>query len=172
MKSKNCHVLRFTKAQIRMGETIAILFIFFLLLMFGFAFYSKIQKAGFKTRQKEVSDIRAIEIAQKVSFLPELQCSSKNVITENCIDILKLDYVSDLMKSEKGYYFDDIGLGYSTITVNMIYPTHKTWILYDNRPSYSTTKLFTPIPISLYNATSRQYYFTILNVSYYPIIAK
>ena len=72
------------KAQIQMMETIAVLLIFFVILIIGFIFY--IRTAGFGQAQKVTKDqeLQSIRVSQAISFLPELQCSSKNIIKDNC----------------------------------------------------------------------------------------
>ena len=77
------------KAQIQMGESVAILFIFFILVVFGFVFYMNVMRGSAKVQMEENIQLKAIGIAQKASFLPELQCSEENVRVENCIDLLK-----------------------------------------------------------------------------------
>jgi len=156
------------KSQIRMAETVAILFIFFLMIGFGFIFYAKIQRIQFQeTRSKNV-DLESIEVTQRVSFLPELQCSSKNVIKDNCIDVIKLNAVIEQLESDPDLkadlYFDLFK--YSNITVIQLYPEEKRWTLYENIKE-GASYAFTPVPISLYNSTTNKYSFGILEVYYY-----
>lgn len=167
--------MKLKKSQIRMAETVAILFIFFLMIGFGFVFYARIQKTSLKETTSKNLDLASIEVTQRVSFLPELQCSSKNVITDNCIDLLKLNaLISILYNSENPYYdqnlLDELYFDlfrYSNITIIQIYPgEEKRWTLYE-RIREDSSFVFTPVPISLYNATTKSYAFGVLEVRFY-----
>jgi len=153
------------KSQIGISETIAILFIFFVLVAFGFMFYLRINKTSIQTQLEKGIDLMAIEITQKAGFLPELQCSTKNVITDNCIDILKLESAEKLINENKEDYYDLFF--FSEITVQEIYPDKKEITLYSN-PTEGTSSIFIPVPVLLYNATGDEYYFAVINVTYFP----
>lgn len=146
-----------------MGESIAILFVFFILLVFGFVFYMNVMQSSAKVEREENLQLKAIGIAQKASFLPELQCSEENVRLENCIDLLKLNAASSLLKINNIHYFDVFE--YSRIKVNRIYPpNNEEWTLYNRTLANFSNRLFTNIPISLFNATLKEYSFGILTV--------
>ena len=140
------------KAQIRMGESIAIMFIFFLLIIAGFVFYSKIEKRNIEIDNDESADLRAIETAQIVSFLPEIQCIQENVQVYNCFDILKVMAMKDVTENNKMYYYDL--LQYSNITIEQIYPNSiSSWNIYNNTKKNWRKKISTQIPVALFNAT-------------------
>ena len=63
------------------------------------SFFAKFQKVGFERSKAEKTDLRSIETVQKVASLPELQCSTKDIVTEACYDLLKLEYFDDLVDS-------------------------------------------------------------------------
>ena len=156
------------KSQIKMFETIAVLIIFFVLIGFGLVFYSSIQGQGFQAKQEENFELKAIQTAQLVSFLPEIQCSSDGIITNDCFDILKieaLNYVINTGELRNEYYFDTFG--YSDISINQIYPPGVNWNIYERHLTNSKAKSSIQIPISLYNASSRKYNFGVLNVAVY-----
>jgi hypothetical protein len=121
------------KAQIRLTETIAVLFIFFVLILFGILFYYQYQKIAIKEKQEEILASRAMETTLKVLHLPELICSKGQAEPEdNCFDVLKLNSAGEVFM-DKGdsfdYYFDLFS--YSKITVYQFYPYNQTWTLYD-----------------------------------------
>ncbi len=149
-----------------MGENIAIIIIFFIMLVFGMAFYSKVQKGSSDVRQTEAYDIKAVEIAQKTSYLPELRCSSKNVQVEDCFDVYKLDVIfnNNLFVSNIEYYYDLFER--STISINETYPDKREWRLYD-RSNENMSKISTKIPLSLYNASDESYSLGVLYVDLY-----
>lgn len=149
-----------------MGESVAILFIFFILLVFGFVFYMNVMKGSTKVEVEENIQLKTIGIAQRASFLPELQCSEENVRRENCIDIYKLEAASGLLKENNMHYYDVFE--FSNIQVQKKFPEpEKTWPLYNNTLTEYKNRLSTFIPISLFNATSKKYDFGILIVEVY-----
>src|SRR3989344_1109303 len=131
----SCHALKYTKmkAQVRMGETIAVLVIFFFLVMIGFSFYASFQQRQIDQQLREMRQLEAIQVAQKVYYLPELQCSSGYQLTrESCWDTLKMQKFQFMVKNDpvaRQYYFDI--LQYSKITVTQIYPTPSTTYIPD-----------------------------------------
>ncbi|PIZ52359.1 hypothetical protein COY26_04715 [Candidatus Woesearchaeota archaeon CG_4_10_14_0_2_um_filter_33_10] len=155
------------KSQIKMFETIAVLIIFFVLIGFGLVFYSRIQGPQFQEKQEENFELKAIQTAQIVSFLPEIQCSSDGIITNDCFDILKIDALNYINTGEirDEYYFDTFG--YSNISINQIYPPGVNWEIYKRPLTNSKSKSSIQVPISLYNASSREYNFGVLNVDVY-----
>ena len=149
-------------AQIQMMETIAVLFIFFILVVIGFVFYAKVLKGSLEQQKEESVQLNAIEVAQRASSLPELQCSEDNIVSDNCIDILKLESASEIMRQNDAYYYDR--LLFSKITVNEIYPDDKEWELYSRPLDEFSNKITTSIPISLFNPIENKNAFGIMTV--------
>ena len=145
-----------------MGETIAVLFVFFILVVLGFMFYARVIKGNLETEKEELSQEKSIEVAQRAMFLPEIQCSENNIIIDNCIDVLKLDSAKITMHDNSLYYFDL--LEYSDINITEIYPAPKKWDIYTKTTGDFKNKYITNIPISLYNSSSRHFSFGILTV--------
>ena len=149
-----------------MFETIAILIIFFFMVMFGFIFYARIQESAYTTEEKEVITLNTINIAEETSFLPEIQCSSENVPVDDCVDILKLERFREVAANNSEYYY--YIFGNSNITIQEIYPDPTaSWELY-NKPkegwkSYSSIQ----IPTSIYNPLEHKYYFGVIYVNTY-----
>lgn len=151
MKNKN---IKSKKSQIQMGENVIIIFIFFILLIFAIVFFTKIQ--GAKTKQAIDIDItgRGLQIAQKVSFLPEVQCTKDNAeIFSGCYDeysIKALDAISGT-KEHREYYYDVFG--FSTVSVKKIFPVKEgdnpPLVLYNNTKGNYTSIIVSNIPISL-----------------------
>ena len=147
-----------------MGENIAIMFIFILLVVFGLIFFFKVQTAGMKIKQQENIELSAVQAAQKVSFLPELRCSSENVLVPDCYDALKMAYIKDIAEDDSAYYYNIFK--FSTIYVEEIFPGDRIWLLYNNTGG-KEGKLATQIPISIYDPKTSalgSYYFGILHV--------
>lgn len=150
------------KAQIQIGETIAVLFVFFILILVGFIFYVKIIKGNIDSEKEESSQLMSIGIAQRVMFLPELQCSEDNIIVSNCIDALKLVHAKNIMNQNEVYYYDI--LGFSNVTIFQIYPTEARWDLYSKRTESFKSAFVTNVPITLYNPVTRDSGFGILTI--------
>ena len=151
-----------------MGESIAVLIIFFIIVVIGFVFYMNVLNASSEIEKEENLQLKAIEIAQMASFLPELQCSQDNVRRENCIDLLKLEAAEGLIRKNNIYhmYYNDI-FESSNISIEQKFPTNKRWILYENIPENYTNKISTFIPISIFDEKNEQYNFAILSVKVY-----
>jgi hypothetical protein len=150
------------KAQIQMMETMAILLIFFVLVVMGFVFFMKITSVTQGSKVTKDQELQSIRVSQAISFLPELQCSTKNIIDENCFDKYKLDSFESL---DDEFYYPFFY--FSKITVNETYPGDDGWVLYDrylNGTSYKTT-----IPILLRNVTASTDSFGLLIVEYFPL---
>ena len=153
------------KAQIKMFETIAILFVFFMLVIFGFIFYAKLQKITFTEERGEVSILKAIQVAERTSFLPEMQCSFDNVPDDDCIDIEKLKALRFTIEYNIVYYFSLFE--FSQITVTQIYPTADSWVLYDNPKKNFIDLIPIQLPVSLYNPMTDSYGFGYIDIGVY-----
>ncbi len=150
------------KSQIQIGETIAVLFVFFILIIIGFIFYVKVIKGNIESETEELSQLRSIGIVQRIMFLPEVQCSEDNIITENCIDVLKVQAAQDIMKANELYYYDL--LEFSNVTISQIYPSEAKWSLYSRKTSDFKSKFVTNAPVSLYDPTTRKHGFGVLTI--------
>jgi hypothetical protein len=118
------------KAQIRLTETIAVLFIFFVLIIFGIFFYSKYQTGAIKEKEQDLFERRVIETTTKALFLPELLCTNAEAEIEDfCFDLLKLEHVQGTLEN-RDYYFNIFS--FATITVEEIYPldSERSWTIY------------------------------------------
>ena len=94
------------KSQIHMMETIAVLAIFFILVAIGLIFYSSVVTRNVAIEKEGNNQLNAVRIVQMASFLPELQCSQENIIIDNCIDILNLESMPEVINENQIYYFD------------------------------------------------------------------
>ncbi len=120
------------KAQIRMSETIAIIFIFFVLILFGVVFYYKYSQISNREKQEELLANRAMDAALQSLFLPELICTKGEAEHEdNCFDIMKLNQAEDVFSKNLNYYFNLFS--YAKITVTEVYPGNLTWTVYDKQ---------------------------------------
>lgn len=160
--------MKVRKAQIQIGETVAVLFVFFILVILVIIFYVKVLKGNIQSEIQESSQLKSVGIAQRAMFLPELQCSEDNVIKDNCIDRIKLENAGTLMQGNEVYYYDlfefssiiisEIKLDGTIVEISNIYT--KTLDNFKN-------KFVTNVPISLYNATAKRNSFGILTIETY-----
>src|SRR3989338_11111792 len=94
------------KAQIQMGETIGVVFVFMILVTLGFIFYGFVAKTGAQEKQQENVQLDAVKKAQIISSLPELQCSEDNDVTENCVDYYRLTVANSTIMGNAAFYYD------------------------------------------------------------------
>jgi hypothetical protein len=158
------------KAQIKMFETIAVIIVFFFILVFGLVYYNSTQQREIRNMIDEDRQLRAIEIMKITTYLPELQCSIDNVLTTNCIDLTKLQNFKEVSDNNRLYYTSMFS--YGKIYVQRIYPEpaageEKEYILYLNDKTKSKDKVASFIPILIYNPLNRKYLSGVLVVELY-----
>lgn len=169
------------KGQLHTTETIAVLFIFFLLVLFGFVFYVQISKSLIEDKAAEIAGEKAVTLSLETLFLPELRCSKgENIPVKDCIDLYKLNISMNKINDSEDYYFDIFG--YADIYVTENYPGDRTLcIVTQENPKGCTLyskpkpnfgkKIHTPLPIVIYNPLSQgqqpEFYFGVLTVDYY-----
>jgi hypothetical protein len=147
------------KAQIKMFETIAVIIVFFFILIFGLVYYNSTQINAIKKMDEANKQLRSIEIMKIATYLPELQCSNNNVLKANCLDSIKIDKFSELSSENKPYYLNV--LGYGSINVTQVYPitwgdkTEKT--IYEMRKSNPKSRTVNYIPIVILDPVKRTY---------------
>lgn len=158
------------KAQIKMGETLAVLVIFFFLVVFGLTFYTKMQTLSIKRISEKENSLKAVQVAQRISFMSEFQCSFNNVQKDNCFDLLKVDAFNSAFLSNSDdyllYYYD--WFEYSNISIKKIYPDEgEIYLIYENVPNKYKKELSTKVPISLYDPREDRYYLGMMDVIFY-----
>ena len=155
-------------AQIKMFETVAVLVVFFFLLITGSVFYFGAQKSALQKEKVKVSEQYAFQVVLKALYLPELDCSFLVTQKDNCIDKIKLERLSKLINSSETVsadYFNEFG--YASIAVSEAWPGDSNWKLYENIPPDYLSKLVTQSPILLYDAWQDTYAFGVIEVSVY-----
>ncbi|MBS3139379.1 hypothetical protein J4479_00065 [Candidatus Woesearchaeota archaeon] len=130
---KHLNVLSGRSAQIHLSETVAVIFIFFVLILFGAIFYYKFQEVSFKEKQQELLASRAIDTTTKMLFLPEVSCTKQESEAEpNCFDMMKARHVAELFKEFNQTYFELFS--YAKITINQTYPEPFELVVYNQEP--------------------------------------
>jgi hypothetical protein len=158
-------VLRFSKAQVGMMETIVVIIVFIFILLLGLIFYFKGSYSAGQDSIEETCIISNYVLLLSISKMPEVQCSINNQ-QERCIDTSKL-IVFDTEK-EYGSYFGTIcpqkvyftqllpeDIEEVECTKNT-YPNCNKYIFYEPSDEYETS---IPIstPVSLYIPTTGEY---------------
>jgi hypothetical protein len=160
------------KSQIKIGESVAVLMIFFVLVIVGIIFWSRYTQVEIKGQQETDVLSRAIKVSQTVTFLSELQCSTLEVIKFSCFDFYKINAVQDLLtnpsnhdENRTNYYFDIFG--FSNITVHSIYPKDQSWNIYDNPGGNFTGYVSTQVPVSILDPINNTFSFGYVDVAVY-----
>lgn len=170
------------KAQMETAQTMMILIVFFVLLIFSLVFFIQFKQRQSGVEQKAYNDQEMVEKAQEVYSLSELGCSYDNTLKYDCLDILKIEAFRDrLFNFGNDYLYYRKRLGNIKIEVEEIYPRRsgvnftKENAIFDafppnNQPSYRYAENPIQIPVVLYNATDStigSYYFGVLTVTSY-----
>ena len=164
---KNKKIILGNKAQVKMGETIAIMFIFFILLIVGAVFYMNIARTSMKKDIDTSYQLKAVELSQVISFLPELQCTESNVVRASCFDLYKVIGLSKVRQDPKAFLLYSREFETTKIRILQIYPPGGNHTIYENpKPDYTSAPV-TNIPISVYNASSDDHYFGVLEITSY-----
>jgi hypothetical protein len=166
------------KSQLHTMETIAVLGVFTILIVLGVFFYFKVFKSDSVQENEEKMQMTAVEIAQRASTMPELQCSENNIVKDNCVDRIKLGYANSIINTQyKTDYFNYFG--YSVIKIDRIYPEplilwDKTtdtasWMIYSNPlgDEEYKQKSVTKIPISIFYPNEDMNAFGVMTVEVY-----
>ena len=145
---------RSRKGQIGQIETVLVLVVFFFLLATGLMIYRSFARQGDISRSAKALEIHALSIAQFASTLPELQCSSGNVMQDNCVDLLKAQAFAKVMAANQGagLLYADI-FQFANISVERVYPDPpETYNIYSREPSAGvSSKEVIQYPIIIYN---------------------
>jgi len=159
------------KAQVKFGETIAILFIFFILLILGFIFYGRFSAVSASQDVIEQQEIQSVGVSQAITYLSELSCTERNVLEEGCFDLHKVIALNTLGVSQdadpqlRAYYLNLFGS--ATITITSVFPKGETYVLYNNSKEEFSQGLSSFFPISLKNASDNSYSLAVLSVVIY-----
>ena len=142
-----------------MMETIAVLAVFFILIILFYAFYSN-TAVDIDEERDRMRQLEAVKIMQQVSSLVEVQCSERGFVKDNCMDLLKVMAASEIMQNaeNKEFYFDKFG--FSRITIKQVYPEIKDIaIIYNNSLQDYSFKNIANIPVSLFDPMENKYHF-------------
>lgn len=153
----------------QMGETIAVLVVFFFLLVIGMVFYVNIATTKVEESKYKNTELEAVNVMKRALSLPELQCSHNNIVDEACVDRYKLAAADGVVEANEAAYFDLFGT--STISIIQVYPAPEAGeepvTLYDYPLTSYSSRLNTSTPISIYHPLTRTYAFGLMEIVTY-----
>ncbi len=155
------------KAQMRILESVAVLVIFFILLVIASTIYFKIQNSRMDKERLVFENAETMRTLIKLQSLPELDCSFASAHTINCFDKYKLIAFSDLIKKDAAKEFYYPIFGEATISVNISFPVKENFLIYDSKPSKFRSMIKQMMPVLVYDAVSGKYLFSQSEVSKY-----
>ena len=148
------------KAQLQAMETIIISIILVLLVLIGLWFYSGVSASSADQTSRLLSQEDANTLVILLSELPELSCPDRSVETRNCLDITKIDLLSqaitnpesDLYTNNNRLYYASL-FGATNITITQRYPEPSantaSYQLFDG--ATTSNVLTRTLPINLYD---------------------
>lgn len=151
------------KSQIKMTETIGIIIIFFVIVLFALIFYSQYQKSALTKQKQEILAKDVISLSLRTAYLQEIRCE-QTTETGTCIDLYKLDALKQVIQENETFYSNLFGTAniYFKDIINKI-----TYDIYNNTLPDFTKKTRITTPILLRDVTKDKNYFGVLYVDYY-----
>ncbi len=159
------------KSQIKMGESIIILFIFFILVVFGLVFYASISKYTSGQAAVEAEEMNVENIQKEIRFLSEIQCTESGNTRFDCYDIGKIIATQEAIQEHYDYYAQNVFLQ-TNISFVEVFPNNDEWILYelifteDNMMNVKGGSAF-QIPVTLFDPIEDTYNFGYVSIMVY-----
>lgn len=154
------------KAQIQMGESIAVVVIVIVLIVFGIVIYSRLSQSGIEEKQRIYEELDAIELATIILGLPETHCTFLHSTDINCLDRLKLKHFAGQLDESPAVrlFYADL-FGESDVSVAIITPGEETEVitLYQGTTGEDANPFF--VPVNIYDPLEQRYAFGYLNIT-------
>jgi hypothetical protein len=164
-------VLRFSKGQIQLMETMMVAVVFMVVLMVALGFYFKFQMQALEESADDACIVSNTILLASVAAMPEIQCSIGGK-TEHCIDTSKLivfdpsrDYGTLFTTNcNQKVYFTQVYPGAENGSCSSsTYPDCDLYEFYDPGVAYvSSIKISTPM--TLYFPITEEFKFGRLNI--------
>lgn len=167
-KLKDVHgCIEMRKAQLKTGETIIVLIIFFILLAGGLVFYAKIQLFTGKQEAEKVQELDAIAVEQRIRHLAEISCRTDATVVFDCYDLSKIEALQETI-AENSLYYSSIIFRNAGVTVTSVYPTSEEVVLYAYPyAAESTGAQPFRTPVTLYDPLTDSYSFGYITIEVY-----
>ncbi len=164
---RRCTNMTQKKAQLKTGETIIVLIIFFILLAGGMVFYAKIQLFTGKQEAQEAQELDAIAVEQRVRHLAEIPCTIDATVVFDCYDLSKIEALQATI-ADNSLYYSSIVFKNSGVVVTSVYPTSEEVILYEY-PYAAESSGAQPFrtPVTLYDPVTDSYSFGYITIEVY-----
>ena len=107
------------KAQVHMGETVIVIFIFVVMLGLFLIYYTQFRSEGIKQEAKETKTEASTALLSVLASVPEIKCSEK-AKEEQCIDTVKVLALGNIVNQNINYYRSVFGA--RDITLEILYP--------------------------------------------------
>lgn len=159
--------LKIKKSQMQIGETVAVIAVFFIIAIISAAFYFNASKSNIIREIDEAAASSSVGIVQKILSLPEIQCSQNNVVQSNCVDKIKLENVYSLMLSPDNKLAYFYLFGYSNIEIIQVYPSQTSTKIYSNNLDKFRSSIQTNLPVTIYDPVSNTNSFGYVSVTTY-----
>ncbi len=155
------------KAQLKTGETIIVMIIFFILLAGGLVFYAKISAYTSRQQAEETQELSAISIEQRIRHLSEIACTNNAVVVFDCYDLSKIHALEDVL-SQHALYYSSIIFKNSLVRITSVYPIQDSIILYEaSGTEESTAAVPFQTPVTLYDPLTDTYNFGYITIEVY-----
>ena len=149
-----------------MFESLAIMIVFFFLLMFGFIFYTNFQKISYGKEAEKATILNSIKLSEQIFSLPEMQCIGDR---RGCIDLFKLEAAYEVINLNQPEYF--VIFGNSNVTLRQVYPGpafgEGEWQIYDFPKNQYSGVIKTNFPIALYDPAKDTFAYGVLTIGVY-----
>jgi uncharacterized protein (UPF0333 family) len=158
------------KAQIQSGETIIVIIILTIIIVFGLYFMSNYQSDGIEQTRRDEAELSSLAVASQLGNLPELRCTRRQTALERCIDIYKAKAFKEYLAKHENAAFKLQRFGNTNVTITIINPKleneddNKINIMTPNNEQ-TNSRLPIFIPIILNNPVTNTNHFAILEVT-------
>jgi len=147
------------KAQMRVLESVAVLIVFFILMVIGSSIYFGVQNSRLDKERVAYENAEALRALVKLQSLPELDCSFASAHTINCFDLYKLDAFSELSKSDVVQEFYYPMFGDAVVNIYVVFPQELNFTIYDIHPVEYKSLIRKSMPVLVYDPVQSKYYF-------------
>lgn len=155
------------KGQLKTGETIIVLIIFFILLAGGLVFYAKIQTYTNAETAAETQELDAVAIEQRIRHLAEISCTIDGTVIFDCYDLSKITVFDDVI-AENTLYYSTVVFPRASVSVTSVYPTEEgiTLVVYSGANESLSAQPFRT-PVTLFDPFTGEYNFGYITIEVY-----
>ncbi len=154
------------KAQIQMGETIAVLVIIVILIVLGLVFYFTFTGGDVEEERAKVEDLDSISKTIFVSRMVELRCSGAGEVSYACVDKYRAQAFHIVVQGDveaRALYRSLIG--YANITLNMQYSEQENITIYSYEPGKISSASIARMPVLVSDPVTEKNHFAFLEVT-------